>query len=96
MGARRLLVGVALAVAVIAVLIGVAYVMSGNDKPAEYKIGSCVKQQGDSAILVDCGQPGVYRIDQQVPDKASCDRTQPSITVDNKNGTTDTFCLKPR
>jgi hypothetical protein len=55
-----------------------------------------VKQQGDSAVLVDCDQAGVYRIDQQVPDKSACDRTQPSITVDNKDGTRNTFCLKPR
>jgi hypothetical protein len=95
-GRNRLVIGIVLAAVVIAALVGVAYFMSGEPKAAEYKLGECVKQQGRSAILVDCGQPGVYRLDKQVPDKASCDPTQPFIVVDRKDGTKDTFCLTPQ
>jgi hypothetical protein len=59
-----------------------------------YSVGTCVVQQGSSALVADCHTAGAYRITKIVTDGNACDATQPSVVIPTSLGTR-VACLTP-
>ncbi|MCI4063540.1 hypothetical protein MRQ36_13495 [Micromonospora sp. R77] len=88
------------AVLILAVPLGLLTLLGkigGDDKPAAFDpaVGSCVKQSGQSAVAVECGQPDAFTVVSKVDAKEKCpDPAQPQVMlqgdVPNK-----VLCLKP-
>jgi hypothetical protein len=74
--------------------IGLKYLSAGTGN--DFAVNKCVQQQGDSAILVDCGTPGAYRIDSIVNSQTECeDARQPWLEVTETTGAKTYRCLVP-
>jgi hypothetical protein len=65
-------------------------------RPSSYKVGACVKQQGDGAVVVDCGTAGAFQIVSLVDSEDRCpDPTQPSVELTGGGRARQVACLKP-
>jgi len=65
-------------------------------RPSAYKVGACVKQQGDGAVVVDCGTSGAFQIVSLVDSEDRCpDPTQPSVELTGGGRARQVACLKP-
>ncbi|MGC4894407.1 LppU/SCO3897 family protein [Micromonospora sp. DT31] len=88
------------AVLILAVPLGLLTLLGkvgDDDKPAGFDpaVGSCVKQSGQSAVAVDCGEQGAFSVVSKVDNKDKCtDLSQPSVAVEGSGGTR-VLCLKP-
>ena len=87
------------AILILAVPLGTLYLLGKiGDEPAAFNpsVGECVKQSGDSATTVDCGDPDAYTVVSKVDDKSKCDDpTQPHVAVQGSDGKQQILCLRP-
>jgi hypothetical protein len=61
-----------------------------------YHVGACVKQQGEGAVVVDCGTAGAFTIVSLVGGDDQCpDPTQPSIELTGGGKARQIACLRP-
>ncbi|MEU8166403.1 hypothetical protein AB0B97_07775 [Micromonospora sp. NPDC049004] len=88
------------AVLILAVPLGLLMLLGkfsgGDDSPAfDPAVGTCVKQAGQGASAVDCGEAGAFTIVSKVDAKDKCaDPAQPHVVLPGE-GTNRVLCLKP-
>ncbi|MET8255867.1 hypothetical protein [Micromonospora sp. NPDC005197] len=88
------------AVLILAVPLGLLMLLGkfggGDDAPAfDPAVGTCVKQAGQGASAVDCGEAGAFTIVSKVDAKDKCaDPAQPHVVLPGE-GTNRVLCLKP-
>ncbi|MFF0368584.1 hypothetical protein [Micromonospora sp. NPDC005087] len=87
------------AVLILAVPLGLLMLLGkfgGDDTPAfDPAVGTCVKQSGQGASAVDCGEAGAFTIVSKVDAKDKCaDPAQPHVVLPG-DGTNRVLCLKP-
>ncbi|MEU4333160.1 hypothetical protein AB0F59_00880 [Micromonospora lupini] len=88
------------AVLILAVPLGLLMLLGkfggGDDSPAfDPAVGTCVKQVGQGASAVDCGEAGAFTIVSKVDAKDKCaDPVQPHVVLPGE-GTNRVLCLKP-
>ena len=92
------IVGLVLLGATLLVLlaIGAVYGLSqlSRSSTPDYAVGQCVIQDGTSADLADCDQPGAFEIVSEVDTREECpDQAQPAIEV--PGSPVRVFCLVP-
>jgi len=78
------------------VAIGAVYGLSqlSRSNTPDYAVGECVVQDGTSADIADCDQPGAYEIVSEVDTREDCpDQAQPAIEV--PGSPVRVFCLAP-
>ncbi len=78
------------------VAIGAVYGLSQLSRSSvpDYAVGRCVVQNGTSADLADCDQPGAFEIISEVDTREECpDQAQPAIEV--PGSPVRVFCLAP-
>lgn len=92
------IVGLALLGATLLVLVAIGAVyglsqLSRSNTP-QYAVGECVVQNGTSADLAECDQPGAFEIVSEVDSREECpDQAQPAIEV--PGSPVRVFCLAP-
>ncbi|SCE85936.1 hypothetical protein GA0070607_2455 [Micromonospora coriariae] len=87
------------AVLILAVPLGLLMLLGkfgGDDTPAfDPAVGTCVKQSGQGASAVDCGEAGAFTIVSKVDAKDKCaDPAQPHVVLPG-DGINRVLCLKP-
>ncbi|WP_405428561.1 hypothetical protein [Micromonospora sp. NBC_00617] len=88
------------AVLILAVPLGLLMLLGkfggGDDSSAfDPAVGTCVKQAGQGASAVDCGEAGAFTIVSKVDAKDKCaDPAQPHVVLPGE-GTNRVLCLKP-
>lgn len=93
-----MIVGLALLGATLLVLVAIGAVyglsqLSRSNTP-QYAVGECVVQNGTSADLAECDQPGAFEIVSEVDSREECpDQAQPAIEV--PGSPVRVFCLAP-
>ena len=69
------------------------FLLSKLRAPAEsptYAVGDCVVQEGDNAVIAECGAAGAYEIVSRVAIATDCpDPTLPTVAAGD-----DVFCLE--
>jgi hypothetical protein len=64
----------------------------GND----YPVGSCVRQNGSSAVAVDCSESGAFKVVSKVQSVDLCpDPAQPALVVKELGKSDQVVCLQP-
>jgi hypothetical protein len=93
---RRGLIIVLIAVAVLVVVgIGGYVGWSLTNDTSQFTVGACVKQDGSSAVVVECGTDGAYEITSIVETEGGCpDADQPSLVLSELGGK-KYACLAP-
>ncbi|MFD6567614.1 hypothetical protein [Micromonospora profundi] len=88
------------AVLILAVPLGLLMLLGkfgGNDNAPAFDpaVGTCVKQAGQAASAVDCGEAGAFTIVSKVDSKDKCaDPAQPHVVLPG-DGANRVLCLKP-
>lgn len=82
-GACLLLIGLAFGA-----LIVVGKLVGGGDALA---VGQCVKRQDNTAVVVDCGTAGSFKITKKVTSQQDCPNPQNDALTQGS----DIFCLEP-
>jgi hypothetical protein len=96
-GPRRGLIIVLITLAILVVVgvggyVGWSLTMRGD----AYKAGSCVKQDGTGAAIVDCGTSGAFKITSIQDTEGACpDPGQPSLELTEAGGAKKYACLAP-
>jgi hypothetical protein len=86
----RLIVGVLVGcVALLAVAFGGLFLIYKLAGPT-FKVGDCVKQNGNDAVAASCTDEGAYKVVSSVKSADECDQTQPFVKLDD-----EILCLKP-
>jgi hypothetical protein len=89
---------IALVAAAVVVVVGVGgYVgWSLTNRTSQFTVGSCVRQDGGSAVSIDCGTSGAYEITSIVETDGGCsDVNQPSLVLTEIGGGKKYACLVP-
>jgi hypothetical protein len=82
-GACLLLIGLAFGA-----LIAVGKLVGSGD---ELAVGQCVKRQDNTAVVVDCGTAGSFKITKKVTTQQDCPNPQNDALTQGS----DIFCLEP-
>jgi hypothetical protein len=83
-GACLLLIGLAFGA-----LIAVGKLVGGGGE--ELAVGQCVKRQDNTAVVVDCGTAGSFKITKKVTAQQDCPNPQNDALTQGS----DIFCLEP-
>ena len=74
---------------------GVMYYLKGSGD-ANFAVGSCVKQSGNSAVSVSCSDKSAFKVVTKTSNQTNCpDQNQPFVVVEHDGGQDDVFCLRP-
>jgi hypothetical protein len=89
---------IALAVLIGLVLLGGAaaigyLVMNGSD---DFAVGTCVRQDGSGASVVECSESGAFKVVSRVQSVDLCpDPAQPAIVLKSLGKSDEVICLQP-
>lgn len=94
---KGLLIGVAVAVLVVLGAGGVSVAMLLNRSGGgDFKVGTCVKQSGTTAVSVKCTDKSAFEVVSKVGSQANCpDQNQPFVVIPRDGGKNDVLCLRP-
>jgi hypothetical protein len=88
---------IAIIAAIVVLVVGVGGFVgwSLSTRQDSYSVGTCVKQEGNTAVVVGCGSPGAFRITSIVDSESGCpDPAQPSLEL-NAGGSKRYACMAP-
>jgi hypothetical protein len=93
---KGLIIGLIAAAILVVVGVGGYVGWSLTTQQGGYEVGTCVKQEGTGAAVVDCGAEGAYRITSIEDSGDSCpDPNQPTLQLSGPVGSRSYACLEP-
>jgi hypothetical protein len=75
--------------------LGIVWLLARPSSGFDVNVGQCVKQNGDTAVTANCGDPGSFEVVSKVDTKEQCaDPDLPHVVNPAGSGRSQVLCLK--